>query len=812
VTRTGAAPAGAPVVTDEPEGFLPVLTSAVRRRWTASVFGIVAPGAVRRRPSDIGRVVTAAAVLGAISAGASVITTLEEQLFELLTALPGGLTGLLEALFLAAPVVAGVLVVSALVARRPRLLLTLLIAGALGWTVAAGLSALVDVPRAVLEAGDQLDRYVPDFPVIPLAASFGVLLAARPYVTRPARRLLSAVIWMAGIAAVFLAAGLPMAVIASLVLAWGAAAAAHLALGSPGGTPSLDQVRESLRELGVETEVLQLDLEQTWGHTSFVDPAGGRSVEVVGRDSTDARLLAKLWRFVWYKDAGPTLTLGRSQQVEHSALVLLLAERSGARVPELVAVGVAGARDDALLVVQDPPGRPLGDHGEGLDDEVLADVWANLARLHAAQIAHGALTGRRIVVDGDGRSGLTRLDQAETSAPDEHLALDRVQLLVTTADQVGTDRALDAAEQALSSDTLAALLPLLEPAALSGRQRSHIDDLKDLLGELREAGSARTGVEVPRPTALRRFSLGNILLAAAFALGVYLLVAQLAGVAAMGDVFQGAIIPWVVTTAVLAQLPQFFQAIAMLGAVAVALPLRPVTVVQFANAFTGLVGGTAGNTTLVIRFFQKQGLSPSVAVSSGLLNSIASFVCQLVLVLIGLVVTGDSFDVSTGGRSLPGWLLAVILAVLVAVAVVLLVARLRRRLLGFVTEQVAQAWGNIRGVISTPGKAVQLFGGQVCSQLLFAMTLGAALHAYGQSLPLLEIVVVNSLASFVGGAAPVPGGMGVVEAGLIAGFTSAGIPQAEAVAAVFTARTFTTYLPPIWGWFAFQWLRHHDYV
>ena len=54
--------------------------------------------------------------------------------------------------------------------------------------------------------------------------------------------------------------------------------------------------------------------------------------------------------------------------------------------------------------------------------------------------------------------------------------------------------------------------------------------------------------------------------------------------------------------------------------------------------------------------------------------------------------------------------------------------------------------------------------------------------------------------------------MGVVEAGLIAGFTAAGIPQAEAVAATFTARMFTTYLPPIWGWFCFQWLRHHDYV
>ena len=98
------------------------------------------------------------------------------------------------------------------------------------------------------------------------------------------------------------------------------------------------------------------------------------------------------------------------------------------------------------------------------------------------------------------------------------------------------------------------------------------------------------------------------MLAAAFALGVYLLVGQLAGVAAMGDIFTDAIWGWVVLTFVVAQLPQLSQAVAMLGAVSARLPFGPVVGVQFANAFTGLVGGTAGNATLVIRFFQKQGL------------------------------------------------------------------------------------------------------------------------------------------------------------------------------------------------------------
>jgi uncharacterized protein (TIRG00374 family) len=126
--------------------------------------------------------------------------------------------------------------------------------------------------------------------------------------------------------------------------------------------------------------------------------------------------------------------------------------------------------------------------------------------------------------------------------------------------------------------------------------------------------------------------------------------------------------------------------------------------------------------------------------------------------------------------------------------------------------QWESARDNLRGILTTPSKAAMLFGGNVASQIAFALVLEAALHAYGWSLPLMQIVVINSFASVVGGAAPVPGGMGVIEAGLIGGFTAAGIPQSVAVATTFTARLFTAYLPPIWGWFALRWLRQNEYV
>jgi uncharacterized membrane protein YbhN (UPF0104 family) len=58
----------------------------------------------------------------------------------------------------------------------------------------------------------------------------------------------------------------------------------------------------------------------------------------------------------------------------------------------------------------------------------------------------------------------------------------------------------------------------------------------------------------------------------------------------------------------------------------------------------------------------------------------------------------------------------------------------------------------------------------------------------------------------------VPGGAGVVEAGLIAGLTAAGVPEEQAVAAVLIQRFFTAYLPPVWGWFTLTWMRRREYV
>ncbi|HEY5874796.1 MAG TPA: lysylphosphatidylglycerol synthase transmembrane domain-containing protein, partial [Ilumatobacteraceae bacterium] len=260
-------------------------------------------------------------------------------------------------------------------------------------------------------------------------------------------------------------------------------------------------------------------------------------------------------------------------------------------------------------------------------------------------------------------------------------------------------------------------------------------------------------------------------------------------------------------------IPQFSGAISLMGCVSHPLPFRPVLAEQFANNFTGLIGGTVATTALVIRFFQKQGLKVAVAVSSGVMNSVASSIVEVVLITLGLVFTSTQFvPTSIGGGDLEQVILIGIVVIGVGVTIAVLIPRLRAAVRRVVAPQLASARDNIRGILKDPHRALMIFGGNLCSQVAYALVIDAALHAYGASLPLLQIIVINSLASLLGGMAPVPGGMGVVEAGLIAGMTAAGIEQEIAVAATFTARLCTAYLPPIWGWVSLNWLRHHDYV
>ena len=176
----------------------------------------------------------------------------------------------------------------------------------------------------------------PRFPIIQLAIATAVALAGLPYLSRPMHRIVVGAMALAGLCAVIGSYGLPLGVIAAVIVGWGTAAACHLAMGAPNGLPSASEVTDAVRDLQVDVHGLRSMPRQEWGVASFAGTdAEGDPIElaVYGRDAADAQWLRKVWRFCIYRDSGPTLVLNRLQQVEHEAYLTFLAAHAGTRRP-----------------------------------------------------------------------------------------------------------------------------------------------------------------------------------------------------------------------------------------------------------------------------------------------------------------------------------------------------------------------------------------------------------------------------------------------------------------------------------------------
>jgi glycosyltransferase 2 family protein len=735
--------------------------------------------------------------------------TLSSDIQRMLTDLPEGARGLFEALQRVGALWAiAVLVLALLVAQRRRLAVLLGAAGASAWVVGRFMGFFVaegkgfaPAVRAVFGGADV------GFPCVPLAVIAAVVITASPFLVRPARRTGQAILTLLALGAIYDGAATVNGVIAALVLGWGLAAVAHLIYGSPAGRPSVAEVEAALAELGVEVTEVELLPSQPLG-CSLLEarrPDGTLlPVRAYGRDASDTQLLAKVWRFVMYKDSGPTLTLSRLQQVEHEALCLMAAREAGARVPGVVAAGVAGAKS-ALLVTTPTSAARLGDAAA----TELPAVWQTLARLRMARIAHGALDLEHVAPSADGPL-LVDFSNASISAPEHRLDQDAAQLLVSSALVVGTESAVGMAVDALGPEAIGDALPLVQKPALTRTTRAALRHDRHLLQDLQTEIARVTGAEVLEPVELRRVKPLNVLMVVGLLFALWVILGEVGSISNLIDTLESAALGWVLVVIVLTQSTNLSYAMATVGSVDTHVPYGPAVVMQYAVAFTNLVAPSGVASGLMnIRFLQKQGAPIAVATSSGVILGLSGTIASFLLFVLTAIVVGQQASISEVGTGGDGQVaLIVVFVVSVLVGIVVLIPSLRKNAREKWWPPVAKGIRNIWSVLSSPRKLVMVLGGAIGAQLLYSLALGAALAAYGAGgqLTFAEIVFVNTSASFLASLTPVPGGMGVTEAALIAGLTAFGISGEVASAAVITQRLFTTYLPPIPGSYATKWL------
>ena len=671
-----------------------------------------------------------------------------------------------------------------------------------------------------------IDSYYMSFPVLQIALFMAVATAGLPYLARGVQRLIEIFIALVALASAVGGHGLPLNVLGSLVIGWGVTAVVRLVFGSPLGLPSAEDVRLLLEEFGIRSRDVHPATRQVWGVARFEatelcrgDRPGRLGIAVYGRDAADARLLTKAGRFLLYRDSGPSLTITRLQQVEHEAYITMRAGLADVAVPEIVEAGTAGPSRDALLVYRTPPGTALSDTDAAeISDATLDDLYRELLTLRRARIAHGAINGDAVLVDPvAGTVVLADFRNASERASPDQLDRDLAGAIAATAVVIGAERAADAAARGLEPHLMEGALRQLQKPALDPLLVRSLRGRRSLLPEVRERAAAAAAIELPTLAEPRRVSWPTLIMIIGSLIGGWALIGVLIDVAGSFDTVIGADWLWVIIAFVLAQLAYVASAVESLGSVAGPLPLGRTVAVEVAKAFSGLAGGAPAIFATRVRYYQKQGYDTPVALSSGAIMTTASWISTAVLFVVSLPFAWGSLDLEAtpqaGGDSKLVWIiLALVVLIGLVVGLALAVPRLRRLAAEKMRPKLRDIWGNLKVVASSPGKLVQLLGGAFGRDLLVAMALSVSLRAFGDHLRLPILIVVITLAALIGGIAPSPGGIGVVEAGMILGLTAAGVAEADATAAVFIQRLFTSYLPPIWGWITLVWMRRREYL
>jgi uncharacterized protein (TIRG00374 family) len=645
------------------------------------------------------------------------------------------------------------------------------------------------------------------FPSLALAAGAAAITVANPYFVGPLRKFSRWLIGVAWVSALILDVATPSEALCAVAIGWAAGALVHLGFGSPDATPSLADLQASLRSIGVDATPTTVEVRNGATVAHAVTPDGREvDVQVHGRDSWDSQFFVKLWRLVFYRSGGRNVTVNLRRQVEHQAYLTLYAEREGASVAPFVAAAT-DQRGNALFV-SERVGPGFGHGDDEVSHELLADAWWSLDRLHQVGIRHGGITPQHLQV-ADGHVYFGDFDRATIEWSDTSRQLDEAQLLTSTAVAVGPERAIAAATAALGSERLTEMTTFVQQAAMPSELRQDADDADLDLDDLRKATIASVGAEEQELQTIRRLSVGNIVMWVLLAVVAYGIVGavQEVGLQSIVDAIGEASPAILVLALVVGQTPRFAGAFAVSRASPIPVPLGRLTLLEFAITFVNLaVPSTAARVAVNIRFFQRNGLDRTTAIAVGGLDSVAGFVAQisLILVIVGFGLGSLDLDISANAPDFTGRLLLIaIVAIAIGVAVVWLVPKFRDP----VVAVLKTTWQRVGPMLSSPRRLISVVLANLLVQLLFSLTIYTVLRAFGQDVSFADAVLVNVTVALFAGLMPVPGGVGVTEAALTAGFTAIGVDSATAMAAAITYRLLTFYLPPCLGYFALRSLR-----
>lgn len=741
---------------------------------------------------------------------------LERDVVALFSVVPTSIRVLLVTVTTTATLVlALVALIAVVVTRRWQTLLAGLVVVAVTEVAFGALRGVL--PTRVLVVSDgavPVEQGVPTSAGLAMLTGLGVLASAE--LPRRWRGAIWGLVGLVALLRVLSAQGLVLDVVVAVGIGGAVASLLLSIVGRPVQMASAEGVRVALEQVGLGVSAVQAlprDAHGPWLYRADVD---GRVllVRVFGPEEQQLDSLYRAYRRVRLRDVGDDAPYASARRaVAAQALLSDFVAQRGVRTPAVRAIAPIG-QDEIALAVDDVSGRALDDVAESdLTDEVLLDCWQQVAALRHARIAHRALNLGNLRLDDQSSVWVLGFRFAQPGAEDGVLAGDVAELLAATYARVGAQRAVAAAREVVGDTALSDAIARLVPVALTPDTRSAVKATHQGVEPLVAEVCRVTGVQKPKPASVERIRPRYLLMGFLLAAAIYILLPQLADVPRMVETVRSADWRWLAAVLATSVLTYVGAGLGLAGATPGRVPPGQAGAVALASSFVATVTPPGvGHVALNLRYLQKRGLPAAVAVSASTAKEAMVVLAHLVLLVVFAVWVGRTGVLAGELQRLPpvGVLLAIAGGTLAGVGLVLVVPRVRTWLRASVAPAVRSSMTAMGAVLRTPGKVAMLVGGVTLLPLGYAACLYASTQAFGGGAAFGAVAVVYLTAGTLASAAPTPGGLGAVEAVLLAALTGIGIPAPQALASVFLFRLATFWLPILPGFVSFRVLASRD--
>jgi uncharacterized membrane protein YbhN (UPF0104 family) len=221
---------------------------------------------------------------------------------------------------------------------------------------------------------------------------------------------------------------------------------------------------------------------------------------------------------------------------------------------------------------------------------------------------------------------------------------------------------------------------------------------------------------------------------------------------------------------------------------------------SFANPLTP---SSLGGIGLNVLYLTRAGLDRAQAVAAVAINNVAGAGVHIVGLLVIALISGQLGELQPPHPQHPrrdSLLIALVIVLVIAGIAIFTSPSQRHR----AVHPLRAALRLAGGITRSPRRGLLLI---VCATGVttgYVLALVASLVAYQQHVPILAVALVYLAGSSLASVSPTPGGLGALEAALVAGLAQFGVEVGPAVAAVLTFRLATFWLPALPGFVAYR--------